>query len=500
LHSVSLNHRPRAFCGVDVGTQGVRVALIDERGRPLGNGAAPINCSRRRGATHEQQPEQWWTALVAAVRTAFASADGPVAVEALALDATSGTVLIERADGSASGAALMYDDARAGEQAALAQRVGASLWSALGYRMQPSWALPKAMWLVGNGGGLEPGARIVHQSDHLVSRLAGAPVATDTSNALKTGADLRDATWPADVLAELGVPVTVLPELVWPGTVIGRVSADAASITGLREGTPIRAGMTDGCAAQIAAGALRVGSWSSALGTTLVIKGSTRAPVRDLAGAVYSHRHPDGGWLPGGASSTGARVIAERFAACDLDALTARAQTLVPVDGVTYPLSGRGERFPFVAPDAHGFVAAEARDDDAVEFAALCQGIAYVERLAYDVLAALGADVGGPVSLTGGATRNAWWNQLRTDVLGRPAVLPASSQAATGMAVLAASAPGELTGTADRMIRIDRHLEPDAERGQALRPGYERLVHELAERGWLDRRLAADVLAPAGAQ
>jgi len=50
--------------------------------------------------------------------------------------------------------------------------------------------------------------------------------------------------------------------------------------------------MTDGCAAQIAAGALEVGSWNSVLGTTLVLKGVTRELIRDPAGVMYSHRSP----------------------------------------------------------------------------------------------------------------------------------------------------------------------------------------------------------------
>jgi sugar (pentulose or hexulose) kinase len=491
----------RAFCGVDVGTQGVRVVILSEAGRQLAVGSASITSDDRRGAVHEQSPEQWWTALVTALRAAVAGVDDGVEIAALALDATSGTVLVESADGSPRGPALMYDDTRAADQARRAARDGASLWACLGYRMQPSWALPKAMWLVENGA-LAPGDRIVHQSDHLLRRLIGERVATDTSHALKTGADLRDGTWPRDLLRGLGLDFTLLPDLVVPGTTLGRVSGAGARATGLRAGTPVRAGMTDGCASQIAARALRPGSWSSALGTTLVVKGSTASPVIDPSGAVYSHRHPDGGWLPGGASSTGAGVLEREFPDADrhsLDALTAQARGLVPVPGVTYPLMGRGERFPFVAPDACGFTAPGA-DTPPARFAALCQGIAYVERLAYDVLRVLGADVSGPVSFTGGAARNAWWNQLRTDVLGRPTLLPGSTQAATGMAVLAAAPPGELAATAERMIRVVARYEPDERRADFLRPGYERLVHDLAGRGWLQASLAQRVLAGEAAQ
>ena len=430
-----------------------------------------------------------------AVRGAVEQAGPAADVTALALDATSGTVLVEAADGTARGPALMYDDTRAAAQSARAQSAGASLWDQLGYRVQPAWALPKVLWLLENGA-LGAGDRIVHQSDHLLRRLAGRPVATDTSHAPKTGVDTRSAAWPADVFADLGIPLSLLPEVVLPCTVIGVLGADAAAATGLRAGTAIRAGMTDGCAAQIAAGALRPGSWSSALGTTLVLKGSTRDLVADRSGAVYCHRNPDGGWLPGGASSVGAGALRTAFPDADAAALarlTDRAAGLVPVADVVYPLDGTGERFPFVAPEAAGFGLAGLSGPEL--FGAVCQGIAYVERLAYDVLGLLGADVSGPVSLTGGAAANPWWNQLRADVLGRPTVLPGSGQAAVGMAVLAAAPPGRLADTADAMVRWTSTSAPDADRGAALEPGYRRLVAALADRGWLEPDLAAAVLA-----
>ena len=490
-----------AYCGIDVGTQGVRAVLLGQNGEPVASGSAALAGGRRDGRRHEQDPADWWTALVSAVRAALAEGGPDVVVEALALDATSGTVLVESADGAARGPALMYDDARATDQARRAQQAGAELWDALGYRMQESWALPKMMWLAENAA-LGPGDRLVHQSDHLVGRLVGAAVATDTSHALKSGVDLRTGAWPADLLRDLGLDAARLPEVVLPGAVLGVVGAEAAQATGLVQGTPVRAGMTDGCAAQIATGALAPGSWSSALGTTLAIKGSTPSLVRDPQGVVYCHRNPDGGWLPGGASSTGAGVIARNFPpdGDSLDRLTEQARTLVPAPGVTYALDGTGERFPFAAPDARGFLAPESAGSAPARFAALCQSVAYIERLAYDVLDSLGADVTGPVALAGGAARNDWWNQLRTDVLGRPTLLPESVQAATGMAVLAAAPPGELAITAGRMVRIRARYEPDPARGAALRPGYERLLDALTDRGWLDGGLAARALAVPGAQ
>jgi len=485
------------YLGIDVGTQGVRAVVLSAEGARLGDGSAPLSGDLRRAGLHEQDPEQWWSALVRAVGAALTGAGADTVIDAVALDATSGTVVVEDASGRARGPGLMYDDARAVEQAARAQDVGQSLWRALGYRMQPSWALPKVMWLQEHGA-LEAGDRIAHQSDHLVRRLTGTPVATDTSHALKTGVDLRHTAWPEELFATLGVPRAVLPDVVLPGTVLGTVSAAAGRQTGIPAGTPVRAGMTDGCAAQIGARALSPGSWSSALGTTLVIKGSTPEVVHDPTGAVYCHRNPDGGWLPGGASSTGAGVLRTSFPDAsgeDLDRLTSEAARLPPPREVTYPLAGSGERFPFVAPDARGFAEPDGTHHDPVRlFSALCHGVAYVERLAYDALGLLGADVSGPVSLSGGASRNEWWNQLRTDVLGRPTVVPDSVEAAVGMAVLAAAPSGELGRTADRMVHLRTQYQPDADRAEGLQDGYRRLVTALTDRGWLDPTIADRVL------
>lgn len=482
------------WIGVDLGTQSVRALVVDGAGRSLAAAARPLR-GRRDGVRHEQDPAHWWSGtaeVLAEVCTGLGRAVGAVAV-----CATSGTVLLTGPDGTPRTPGLMYDDARSGELAVEAQRAGSELWARLGYRIQPAWALPKLLWWRDHGL-LRDGARLAHQPDVVTSALVGHPVAADSSHALKTGYDLLSESWPTDVLARLHLDPACLPPVRRSGTVLGTVCAEAARRTGLPGGTPVVAGMTDGCAAQLGAGALAPGEWNTVLGTTLALKGVSRTPLHDPTGAVYSHRSPhDDLWLPGGASSTGAGALSALFPQADLSALTAAAARVREVP-LCYPLTGSGERFPFVEPDARGFVGGGplvSGGDPARLFAAVCTGVAHVERLCFDLLDDAGADVSGPVSFTGGGARNPWWNQLRCDLLGVPVRIPDNAEAALGMAVLAAGSavegsPGDVRTAAAALVHVSRTLHPDPERGAALAPGYRDFVTELAHRGWLDARIA----------
>lgn len=467
--------------GIDLGTQSVRVILADGDGGVVAAASAPLASSRYDGVRHEQDAESWWRAVGDAARRATAGVGGEVG--AVSICSTSGTILLVDEMGRASTPALMYDDGRAVEETELVQRAGQELWSKLGYQVQWSFALPKLLWLLraGHGAG---GRCLVHSADFVASRLAGGPVATDWSHALKTGYDLVERRWPGEVLERLGVQEEVLPEVVRPGTVIGEVCAEAARHTGFTRGTIIRAGMTDGCAAQISAGAFEEGRWNSVLGTTLAIKGVTRELLKDPGGAVYCHRHPDGGWLPGGASNTGAGILSEQFPGRDLAELDRQAELQGAARAVIYPLVSRGERFPFAAPGALGFEIGAPRDE-VERYRAILEGVAFIERRSFSYLESLGAEIAEPVTFTGGAARSRFWSQLRADVLRMQVRVPENSEPGFGMAALARAGDNPVAPVASRLSRTAQLFEPDEQRSAALSESYAKLARALVERGYV---------------
>ena len=486
--------------GVDLATAAVRVVAVDAGdGSVAGSAETPLpRPATPRPGWVEQQPDYAPAALrsVAAVVTAL----GPRAAElrALSVTATSGTVVATGADGRPVGAALLYSDDRGRDlAAALAERTGAPIGSA--------GTIGRLLWLAAQPEtGPAPGRRYLHSADVVVAALTGVLV-SDTSHALKAGIDPAAARWP-DALREGGVPGGTLPPLAHPGRVVGTVLPHVAAALGLPAGVLVVAGMTDGCTAQVAAGAVEPGRTMGVLGTTLVLKGVSDARID--TGAVYSHLAPGGRWWPGGASNSGAGVLtAGRTPGADLAALDAAALAAGPSPLVAYPLPApprTGERFPFADPAATGFLVDARRPPGPAPTAvevhrAELDGIAHVEHLGLDRLAALGV-VSTEHRVAGGGSRSTAWLRIRASALDRPVVRPREPSSGFGAALLAA-AGHEAAGGGDlgnllaavvtRAVRPDLVVDPDPAQVPRLAEGYGRFLDELRRRGHLPADTAA---------
>ncbi|MEU3766508.1 FGGY family carbohydrate kinase [Amycolatopsis keratiniphila] len=470
--------------GIDVATAGVR-ALAVRGGAVLASAAEPLPAPVRDDRGHsEQDARSWWPT----VKTVLAKVTGELPgrggeVAAVAIAATSGTIVGVDASGVPVTPALMYDDRRGAELNREATALGADRWRRLGFGVSATAALGRIAWLAGH---VPDVAGIRHTPDLIAAELTGGPVATDWSHALKSGYDPLALEWPDDVFEALGVPSSLLPSVVAPATVLGKV---ARPVAGLPAGCPVVAGMTDGCAGQIAAGAVAPGSFVGILGTTYVLKGVTEELVPDPTGAMYSHRHPDGWWLPGGASNTGGEAVAGQDRLSELDAAAA---ALGPAKVVAYPLRRKGERFPFASPDAEGFVSGEA--DEVELHRARLEGVAFLERLALDHLRRLGVDVTDPLLAAGGGSRSPLWTRIRATVSGLGLRVSPQAETGYGAALLAAAGvlPGGLT-EASAGLGEGTLVEPDKRENAALAESYQRFCAELHTRGWIDDELFAVV-------
>lgn len=480
--------------GIDVGTQGVRCLAATAAGEVVAHASrrfSSVALPNLPEGWFEQEPETWWQGVrtcLTEVRGALDRAlPGGWMAAGVAVDSTSGTVVLADAAGRPIRPAVMYNDRRASAEADEANAAAGEWLDEAGCRFNSSFALPRLLWLRRNEpAAWDRAALVMHAADWVVARLGGEPGVTDQSNALKTGCDLRSLTWPDFIVSVLGIEERRLPRIALSGDVIGRVTEQAARQTGLPAGTPIAAGMTDGCADQVSSGASREGDWNTVLGSTLVLKGMTLDLLRDPLGRVYCHRHPMGLWMPGGASNAGARVLDARFAGADRAALEAAAEALAPTGARVYPLLSPGERFPFVCAAAAGFEEACGPGEPA-RYAAYLEGIAYTERLAYEVVEGLGAPVREPIYSTGGGSSSDVWTRIRASVLGRSLCRAPGACAALGSAIVAASRTlfADLGQATAAMAGAGEPVSPDRALAARFDDAYDLWLQTLRRRSWL---------------
>jgi sugar (pentulose or hexulose) kinase len=411
----------RLALGIDVGTSGARAALL----APPGAVVAEASAAMAEVGPDRRDPAVWEGALGLALARLGAAADLS-RVGALAVDATSGTVLGLDAAHAPVGTALMYDDAPdVGDLPALVARIAPRESAAHG----AASGLARAVALKDRDGVV----RIAHQTDWIADLLCGPGGPSDESSALKTGYDPVARRWP-DWLAAIPLRAA-LPAVLPVGARRGAVTAEAALRFGLPQGAAVAAGLTDGCASFLATGAAEPGDGVTALGTTLTLKLVSDRPVFAPEWGVYSHRIGDI-WLAGGASNSGGGAIAAHFDPARIPELSARIDPDADSGLDYYPLARPGERFPVSDPALAPRVTPRPADD-ALFLHGLLEGAARIEAQGYARLAAIGAPPLRRLRSVGGGASNPVWTRMRARILGVETAPSASESAAVGAARIA---------------------------------------------------------------
>jgi sugar (pentulose or hexulose) kinase len=421
--------------GVDCGTSGLRLALADAAGHVVAEEEAPY-------PRPFEQPEGWREGLIALVQRL--NPDLRVRVGAMAVDGTSGTVLLCRPDGSLAngvlGRALPYCLAcpeQAQAAAALTAEPNASP-SAGTPAASASGSLARALRLlaaadpVGKGKGHTPWL-LRHQADWLMGWLLRHWRWGEEGNNLRLGWLLEEQRWAGTMAEQPWAPA--LPQIVPSGAVLGPLDQDSARELGLPEDCRVVAGSTDANAAVLAADP-GPGDGITVLGTTLVLKRFCAGPIH---GSGISCHRVGGRWLVGGASNAGAGVLRHFFSDPQLEELSRQIDPARPSGLQLRPLPAPGERFPVDDPNLQP-VLGPRPVSDSLYLQGLLEGLAAIEAAGWQRLETLGAAPLQRVISLGGGARNPQWRAIRQQLLGVPVLNRPKLSAARGMAKLAATA------------------------------------------------------------
>ena len=399
--------------GIDLGTSGVRVAVLNAQRDLLFSKAVGY----RRGLEH---PEDWVAGCSQLIQ-AIPSADR-MHLAAVAVDGTSGTLLACSHDGQPLGNALPYNLAcpeHLSTVAALIPKGGpaASASGSVARALRLTQQHPQPLLLR-------------HQADWISGWLMQNWRYGEEGNNLRLGWCLNENQWPEAFQHQHWLEA--LPEIRPSGTPLGTIAPALAEQLGLPEQLQVIAGTTDANAAVLTADAAD-DEGITVLGSTLVLK---RFTDRRLANGAGTSTHRVGGrWLAGGASNSGGAVLRQCFPGIDLAELSRQIDPDRDTGLQLRPLIGRGERFPVDAPEMEA-VLSPRPVSDALYLHALLEGLSRIECQGWAKLTELGAPAPKRLVTLGGGARNPQWRRIRERFLQMP-IRSCVSPPAAGVARLA---------------------------------------------------------------
>ena len=471
--------------GLDVGTSGSKAVLIKPDGVVLAEAITEYPMAVPRPGWAEQNPEDWWQAIVASIKQVLAHAGGDSIAGIGLTGQMHGLVLLDEA-GKVLRPCIMWNDQRTASQCAeIEQKVGrAKLIELAGKPALTGFTAGKILWVRENEPAVYRRARhVLLPKDYVRYRLTGA-FAMDVADGSGTLLmDVGKRTWSGELLGLLDIPREWLPPLHESHEVVAEVSGAAAAAIGLRVGTPVVAGAGDQAAQSIGTGIAREGIVSVTIGTSGVVFAATSNYAFDPTGGLHAYCHavPDTWHLMGVTLSAGGSLRWFRDALCEpekaeaartgrdvYDIITDLAATApVGSDGLFFLPYLTGERTPHADPDARGvFFGLSLRHTKAHMARAVLEGVTFSLRECLDLLCGLGQSC-ARVRVSGGGSRSAFWRQMMADVFGVEIVeVNVTQGAAYGAALLAGVGAGvyaSVSEACDRTIHQTGSTSPGPE-------------------------------------
>lgn len=478
--------------GVDGGTESFRAGVFDiATGACAGFGTC-ANETRYPGAGGaEQRAEDWDNALVRAIQEAVARSGVPAEqISAVGVDGTTCTLAFLDGNGVPLRPAILWMDVRAAQEAA---EVGALSDPALRYTgggpVSAEWFLPKVLWIKRHEPRVFSRTRIIlEETDWIAYRLTGEATLNINTITARWFYNSRTGGWPRSLYAAAGLDDVfdrIPSRIVRVGEVVGGLSREMASRTGLTAGIPVGGGASDAYMSLAGVNVVTPGKIALITGSSQLQMGLSEKPVSipGLFGSFPDALIPDLEILEAGQVSTGSVLRwfvtqfagtgvsreAERSGRSTYEAFDELAREIPPgSEGLVVLEHWQGNRTPWTDPKSRGVIRGLTLGHTAAHiYRAIMEAAAYGARIILDLMEKGGVSFEEIVAC-GGATKSAIWMQIISDVTGKPILVTEEPQAAClGSGIAAAVAAGsypDLPTAAGRMVRTALTYSPVSER------------------------------------
>ena len=415
------------FIGIDSGTSSVKAVLVDEDETELAGAEVALSPAFPRPGWVEDDPENWWRAAVACLDSL--AGEQPLAMSGVTAIGLSGqmhsALLLDGADRPVR-PAILWNDGRAGAEAAELARDFPELAERLGVLPMPGFTGPKLLWLARHEADNFSRARsLCFAKDYLRLRLCGEK-ATDVTDA--SGGWLLDQqtrAWSAEALAACGAGHLSPPPVLESPAPTGLLRGELAARWGMGRRVVIAAGAGDTAAGGIGIGAIEAGQGFLSLGTAaqIFLAGRRFAPDPQRLVHAFCHALP-GRWYTMAAMLNGASplaAVAQWLGGRPLGEWLAEVERdfAGPSRLLALPFLF-GERTPHNDPHARGaFIGMDGATTPGDLMQAMLEGVAFALADGLDALVDGGETVES-LALIGGGARSAFWARIIASVLDLP--------------------------------------------------------------------------------
>lgn len=460
--------------GIDVGTTNTKALLATPDGKVIAQASATYPLLTPRPGWVEQNPEDWWQAVVQAA--AQVVRQGGVPAEQIAAIGISGqgcaATLIDRA-GRPLRPGIIWMDARSEAQCEMMrQRAGESILRINGKQPAPYNFDPKLIWLQQH----EPDVirqawRSLTTTGYINYRLTGKPVMNVSDASIPFAFDQQVCDWSEELIEAFGIPRRLYPRVAPSQEIIGTLTAEAAAAMDLQAGTPVIAGGEDTSSAGLSVGVTRPGQAMLSLGTGGSIYIAQDRPLPHPQLLIFAHVL-ERQWFVGGTIVAFGASLAwcrDLLGHRDFDAMTALAADSEPgANGLLFLPYLSGELQPINDGHARGvFFGLSLNTRQPQLIRAVMEGVAFSIRHNIEVAREAGAKL-DELRAVGGPTRSPLWCQIIADITNQPlTVLKDNPGAPLGNVFLAAAAIGLIPDAGEAAAgaaQVERVYRPDPTR------------------------------------
>ncbi len=468
------------YLSLDIGTTGTKVALVAENGATINDAYSEYSIEVPRPGFAEQNPGLWWDAVLSGCKKLRASnPDDMARIRAVGLCGQMHTHVYLDSAGKPLRSAITWMDQRS---LAITNRLNADASTAavimkeVANNATPTYTAPQVAWVQENDRETWKATKhILVAKDYIKYKLTGEMLIdySDASGTLLF--DVKNRRWSQTMFDIFSIPRSMMPEAAPSATVMGKITAEVASATGIPEGTPVANGSGDNQAAALGAGMTQKGQVTLIIGTAGVASACSDVPLPDPKNRVLCWNYcledrwinigvtqtagESLNWFKNAFDSEGGKDSGDIFSVYDRET----AEIPDGCDGLIFLPYLNGERTPYWDSHARGvFFGVNINTTKAHFIKSIMEGVSFALRNNIETVESLGMSV-DRVQAVGGGLKSPVWLSVLSQIIKRPICIAANPHTGNvGNSIIAAMAIGDYKNADEavkRLIRIERTVE-----------------------------------------